>query len=283
MNRWLFALAFIMMVPLSHAAQEAASTSPVGQQLQGFNLNGYANDGKKQWEINGDKADISDEKINVTNVDANFYGQQNANLKAKTGVIDKANGDIQLNKDVVITSDQGAQMTTDTLNWSRNKDLVSTPDPVRIDDQQGTITGKGLTAHPNLKKAELKQDVKAVINTKPQNSSNQVVTITCDGPMQMDQAKMYAVFHDNVVAVEVSTGRELHADTMEVYFDDKNKKIKKLICTGNVRVVQGDNASYADQMVYNGEDQTLVMTGRPKLIFDTGATKGSGMFKGLGQ
>ena len=248
------------------------------QQLEGFNLNGYTTGGKKSWEINGDKADISDEKIKITNVDANAFDKQKVNLKSKTGTINKINGDINLKDDVVITAERGTQMTTDTLDWKRDQDLITTKDPVKIVDKQGVITGTGLTAHPNLKQAAIDQDVKAVLNTTKDLTPNQTATITCDGPMQMDQLKMVAVFNVNVVAVEASTGRQLYADKMTVYFDDKTKKIKKVICTGHVKVIQGTNASYADEMVYDGDDQQLIMTGRPKLVFDTSDNKGSGLF-----
>jgi LPS export ABC transporter protein LptC len=273
-------LCLALILSVSPVWAESAPT-----QVEGFNLNSYEETGKKAWEINGDKADITEEKINITNVNANFYDEkQNANLTSKSGTIDKVNGDVHLQDDVVITAEQGTTMTTESLNWSRSKDVVKTDDLVTIEDKQGTVSGVGLTGHPNLKKAQLNSDVKAVINTpKDKKGLSQTVQITCDGPMQMDQVKMYAVFNKNVVAVEEATGRELRADTMQVWFDDKNKKIKKLICKGNVSVIQGDNASYADEMVYNGADQTLVMTGRPKLVFDTGDKEGAGAFQSMGQ
>jgi len=252
--------------------------APPTQQLEGFNLNGYTTGGKKSWEINGDKADISDEKIKITNVDANAFDKQKVNLKSRTGTINKISGDINLKDNVVITAERGTQMTTDTLDWKRNQDLITTKDPVKIVDKQGVITGKGLTAHPNLKQGSINQDVKAVLNTTKDLVPNQTATITCDGPMQMDQLKMVAVFNINVVAVEASTGRQLRADKMTVYFDDKNKKIRKVICKGHVSFIQGVNASYADEMVYDGDDQQLIMTGRPKLVFDTSDNKGSGLF-----
>ncbi len=264
--------------PVTDAGKEAA----VAQQLEGFNLNGYADDGKKAWEINGAKADISEDKIKVTDVDANFYGKENANLKAQHGTIDKASGEVNLNKDVVMTSDRGTTVTTDSLKWQRNEDLVTTNDRVQIDDAQGTITGKGLTAQPGMKKAQLNEDVHASIKTSKKNNM-QTIEITSEGPMQMDQAKMYAVFNVNVVATEPSTGRQLFADKMEAWFDDKNKRIKKLVCTGNVKVLQGGNASYAEQMIYNGEDQTLTMTGRPKLVFETTDMGSAGIFQNIGQ
>jgi len=94
---------------------------------------------------------------------------------------------------------------------------------------------------------------------------------------------MYAVFHIHVIAVDPATGRELHADKMEIWFNQETKKIKKAICTGHVKVIQGPNVSFADQMVYEGDTQILTMTGRPKIVFDTGSTKGKGMFHPLGK
>ena len=179
-----------------------ADESGPTQQLEGFNLNGYTDTGKKSWEINGDKADISDDKIKVTNVNANFYDpKQNANLTSKTGTIDKINGNVHLQDDVVVTADRGTTMKTDSLDWKRNQDLVETKDRVRIEDEQGTVTATGLTGHPNLKKAQLNQDVKAVVKTSKDLAKSQTVEITCDGPMEMDQSKMVAIFNKNVVGL----------------------------------------------------------------------------------
>jgi len=284
---FLFVFVLCSVVCRADEATESASSgsSPSGQQLQGFNLNGYSNTGEKTWDINGTKADISDANIQITNVDANFYGKEQANLTADHGTIDKTNGNVNLKDNVVITSkDRGTQMTTDTLDYNRNKDLVTTQDPVKIVDDQGVVTGQGMTAHPNLRKTKINKHVKAVVNTNEKDDpDNQVITITSDGPMQMDQAKMYAVFIDHVIAVEASTGRELHSDKMEIWFNAATKHIKKAICTGNVKVIQGPDVSYADQMVYEGDTQVLTMTGRPKIVFDTGSTKGNGMFQPLGK
>jgi LPS export ABC transporter protein LptC len=281
----LYLVIFVLCSVICQADESTESTPSSSQQLQGFNLNGYNNTGEKTWDINGTKADISEQNIQITNVDANFYGKEQANLTADHGTIDKSNGNVNLKDNVVITSkDRGTQMTTDTLDYNRNKDLVTTQDPVKIVDDQGVVTGQGMSAHPNLKKAKINKNVKAVVNTQQQGEpDNQVITITSDGPMQMDQATMYAVFNVHVIAVEASTGRELHSDKMEIWFNQATKKIKKAICTGHVKVIQGPNVSYADQMVYMGDTQVLTMTGRPKIVFDTGSAKGNGMFQPLGK
>ena len=280
----LFLAVFALCTMLCRADETTESTPPT-QQLQGFNLNGYNNDGEKTWDVNGTKADITDQKIQITNVDANFYGKQQANLTADHGTIDKTNGNVNLKDNVVITSeDRGTKMTTDRLDYNRNKDLVTTQDPVKIVDDQGVVTGQGMTAHPNLKKAKINKHVKAVVNTQDKDDpDSQTIIITSDGPMQMNQMTMYVTFNVNVVAREPSTGRELDSDKMEIWFNPVTKKIKKAICTGNVKAVQGPDVSYADKMVYEGDTQLLTMIGRPKIIFVTEGKKGNGMFQSLGK
>ena len=278
-------LAVFILCSVVCRADESTGAAPSSQQLQGFNLNGYSNTGEKSWDVNGTKADISDTNIQITNVDANFYGSQQANLTADHGTINKTNGNVHLQDNVVITSkDRGTQMTTDTLDWNRNKDLVSTKDPVKIVDDQGVITGQGMSAHPNLKKAQINKNVKAKVHTQPQGEADdQVITVTSDGPMQMNDVAMYAVFNTHVIAVEPSTGRELHCDKMEIWFNQATKKIKKAICTGHAKAIQGPDVSYSDKMVYDGVTQVLTMIGRPKIIFVTGGAKGNSMLGPLGK
>ena len=280
-------LALLALCSVLCRADETTESNPSqgAQQLQGFNLNGYTNNGEKSWDVNGTKADISDQNIQITNVDANFYGSQQANLTADHGTINKTNGNVHLQDNVVITSkDRGTQMTTDTLDWNRNKDLVSTKDPVKIVDDQGVITGQGMSAHPNLKKAQINKNVKAKVHTQPQGEADdQVITVTSDGPMQMNDVAMYAVFNTHVIAVEPSTGRELHCDKMEIWFNQATKKIKKSICTGHAKAIQGPDVSYSDKMVYDGVTQVLTMIGRPKIIFVTGGAKGNSMLGPLGK
>jgi len=275
----------VMMACFVSGRLIAAEDAGPNQQLEGFNLNGYTNSGKKSWDINGDKANIDDQTIKVTNVNANFYdAKENANLKSKSGTIDKTNGDVHLQDDVIVTADRGTTLTTDSLDWSRNKDLVKTDDEVTIQDEKGSVTGKGLIGHPNLKKAQLNEDVTATIRTdKNKALSGSLVQITCDGPMEVDQQKMMAVFNKNVVARELQTGRQLQADKMTIWFDDKNKKLKKVVCAGNVVATQGNNSTYADEMIYTGADERLIMTGRPKLIFDTGNQGTNNLFDKIGQ
>lgn len=248
-----------------------------GQQFEGFNLQGYTEDGEKAWTVNGDNADILGDKIKISNVDAESYGEEKVYLTAATGTIDQKSNTIHLEKDVVITSERGTQMTTDSLDWNRNEDLVKTKDDVMITDKDMTMTGTGMEAHPAMKTAQIDQDVTVIMDTDPKPEVTSKITITSDGPMEIDQTKSYAVFQDNVVAVQAD--QTLKADRMEIYFDEAKKGIKNMICTGHVVIIRGANQSFADKAVYNGEEKRLTLSGRPKLIL---VTEGDNAITALG-
>ena len=243
------------------------------QQFEGFNLSGYTNVGEKSWDVKGDTAVFMGSIIAMTNIVAHGYGEQKMNLTAKTGTVDQANGNMHLEKDVVITSDTGAKLTTNSLDWQREKDLVTTNDKVVLVDDKITAVGTGALAHPNLKTAQMNEDVTVKLKTDSPNPAESTVTITCDGPMEVDQAKQQAVFNNNVVAIQ--EGRQLKADRMELYFDQETKQIKELICLGHVAITMGGNTTYSEKAVYRSEDQKLVLSGRPKLILVT--EKGGGL------
>jgi len=237
------------------------------QQFEGFNLQGYSNTtGEKTWDVKGERADIQGDTIKMTNVDANQYGENEVNLKAKDGVVDKTSGNVHLENDVVITSKTGTQLKTDSLDWHKEKDMVTTAAPVELTDKGVKITGTGLEAQPGLKTAEMKKDV--TVEVEPDKQDEDPITITCDGPLEVEQKENRAVFNNNVVAVQVD--RTLKTDRMEVYFDAVNKKIQKMVCIGHVVLIQGDNVTQADQAVYDAVAQKVTLSGRPKLILIPG-------------
>lgn len=234
------------------------------QELEGFNLVGYGEGGAKAWDVKGATATIENNDIKITNVDANAYGDDDMNVTAKKGHIDKEKGNMRLEQDVVLTTETGAKMLTDSLDWQKEKDLVTTKDDVTILRENMKATGKGVTAHPGLSQAQLNQDVVVEYTPDPQQPSGDAITITCDGPMEVDYAAQTAVFHDNVVAVQGD--RRLTADTMQIFFDADQKQVKEMICTGHVVITQGENRSTSDKAVYQAAEKKIKLYGRPKLL-----------------
>ena len=244
-----------------------AFAQDTGQQFEGFNLQGYEDDGRMKWDLRGDTADVFGDQINITNVDANHYGAQPMNLKAKVGKIDKASGDIRLERDVVITSQQGGQLKTESLDWDKEKDIVETEDKVVLSDQRLTAVGTGMRASPGLMVAKMKKDVTVQVQPQPEKSGSQPVTITCDGPLEIDQKKNKAVLKENVVAVQGD--RILKADEITVFFNPEAQTVQKMVCAGNVEIIQGGNKTHSQRAVYEADTQKLTLTGQPKIILIT--------------
>lgn len=234
------------------------------QHLEGFNLVGYGEGGGKAWDLQGSTATIKDSEISIVDVDANSYGQENMNVTSKSGHIDKQSGNMRLEKDVVVTTETGTKMLTDSLVWQKEKDLVSTEDDVTILRENMKAVGKGMTAQPGQSKAQLDKEVKVEYKPTADSTMKEEVMITCDGPMEVDYKAQTAVFNDNVVAIRGD--QRLAADKMNLFFDPEKKQIKKMVCIGNVTITQGENVSHSDEAIYESESQKITLVGRPKLL-----------------
>jgi len=161
MKKIIFVLAIFFICSLSIAEEKS------NQQFLEFNLVGYGAGGKKAWDVKGESADIFESIVKLHNIVANVYGQEEMNLTAKTGSMDKASGNMHLEKDVVATTKTGARLTTNSLDWQRNSDLVTTKDLVTVEKEGMTAIGTGVKAHPNLDQAQMLKDVTVKMNTDP--------------------------------------------------------------------------------------------------------------------
>jgi len=270
----------VLSTSLVHAQNLGIGNDGSDKKFQGFNLQGYDDAGGKSWDVNGDSANVEGASITLSNVEANTYGERKMNVTAETGHINQENGYMRLKRDVVITSEDGSQLLTDSLDWDRAGDSVTTEDDVIITDDRFTATGKGIDAKPGLKTARIMEDVTVRVDTDSKatalGASPRYLTITSDGPMVINQAEQKATFEDNVVASQLD--RTLKADKMEAYFAQDMGQIDKLICTGNVVIIQGENESYAQKATYDAVNQTVTLSGRPKLIMLTEGNNGSTAF-----
>ncbi|OGX16430.1 MAG: LPS export ABC transporter periplasmic protein LptC [Omnitrophica WOR_2 bacterium RBG_13_41_10] len=254
------------------------------QQINDFSLAGFGDKGKKTWDLSAKSADIFPDVVKLKDIIGNLYREQeDIQLTADRGAFDKVNNQVHLEQNVIITTTSGAKLTTDSLDWDRKNQLVTTDDIVNI-EREGIITiAQGAKGEPSLNKVTLDKDVTVKINPSEKNSQPQEIEknriiITCDGPLQVDYEKNLAKFNDNVkVENNEST---IYSDTMEVYFtiSDKAKTIKdnaaagmsnkidKIVAKGHVRIMRGDNVSYSDEAVYSATDKKITLLGKPRLV-----------------
>ena len=246
------------------------------QQILEFDLSGFGDKGKKTWNVKGKSADIFGDTVRLEDIRARVYGEEdNVDLTADTGAYNKAEGKIHLEDNVVVTSESGAKLVTDSLDWNQESQKVTTDDDVDITKENIKVSGKGIEAKPSLKKVRLNKDIKVDIEdtdfslapseiAENDKKEPQPITITCDGLLDVDYEKQIATFVKNVKVIH-SQGQIL-ADKMVITFDMKGKQIEKVESYGNVKIINGENTTYSQEAVYTAKDKRIVLTGRPRLI-----------------
>jgi len=260
-------------------AEEVKDTKESAQQIGDFSLIGSGEKGKKAWDLSGKSADIYNDVVKLKEVVGNNYGDKdNINLTADNGNFNKSSGVVHLEKNVVITTSSGARLTTDSLDWDRKQQIVSTLDKVNLARSDMNLAGVGAKGQTALKQVELEKDVRLDIQpADKQAKKKEKIVITCDGPLDIDYEKNIAVFNNNVKVEKPDM--TINSDKMQVYFSPKQEpgkkdqgpdlmssSINKIVSSGNVRITRGENVSYSQEAVYTALDKKISLTGRPQII-----------------
>jgi len=285
----------------------AEETKEAAQQIGDFSLSGFGDKGKKAWDLAGQSADILNETVKLKKVVGNHYAEKdNINLTADNGDFNKKSGVVHLQDNVVITTSSGAKLTTDSLDWDRKQQIVSTLDKVNLERSDMNLSGKGAVGQTALKQVVLEKDVRLDIEPvdKKENKKEKIV-ITCDGPLDIDYDKNIAVFNNNVKVEKPDL--TIYSDKMQVYFTPKpqgnglasdkpagdgldsfgqshsqshkqddgvkaqessimSSSINRIVASGNVRIDRGGNTSYSQEAIYTALDKKITLTGRPQII-----------------
>jgi len=252
------------------------------QQINDFSLSGYGEKAQKTWDLSAKTADIFDNNVKLKEIVGNLYEEkEDIKLTADKGDFDKQEGRVHLEQNVIVATSSGAKLTTDSLDWDRKNQIVSTKDTVNIERGNMITVAQGATGEPNLNKITLDKDVTVNINPQTQQqeaSDKNKIIITCDGPLEIDYEKKIATFKNNVKVD--SKDSWIYSDTMDVYFimsDKDNKetegspnvmgnKIDKIVARGNVKIIRGENVSYSDEAIYTASDKKIKLSGKPRLI-----------------
>ena len=285
----IFQALIILVLLVSHAqALQKQIPQESDQQISEFSLAGYGERGKKTWELFGKSADIFDEVVRLKDIVGNMYGEkENIKLTADKGDFNKVNNSVHLEQNVIVTTSSGAKLTTDSLDWDRKGNLISTQDKVNITRDSMITTALGAQAEPSLNKVTLEKNVNVQMDTQegPKEKQASKIVITCDGQLNIDYGKNIATFNKNVLVDRQDS--KIYSDFMDIYFTsgktaapkekeaDKSGglglsgKIDKIVARGNVKIVRGENVSYSDEAIYTAADKKITLTGRPKLIIES--------------
>lgn len=273
----------VVSLPASSCYAQDKNTEESDQQINDFSLSGYGEKGKKSWDLSGKTADIFADIIKLKDVTGNLYGKdEDVKLTAQRGDFNKSDGKVHLEDRVVITTSSGSKLITDSLDWDRKNQIVTTEDIVNIHKENMVTVAKGAIGQPDLRKVTLRKDVKVDINPTDEDSSKDIsvkdkTVITCDGPLEIDYGRSIAYFNNNVKVKRPDS--DIYSDKMDVYFlpskasgsgqespEFLGSKIEKIVASGNVKVTRGQNISYSEEATYIASSKKLILTGRPKLV-----------------
>lgn len=187
--------------------------------------------------------------------------QGKVKFEAKKALINKAEGSLEMDKDVKINTETGLSLETNTLKWRQKESLITTEDKVKITkDKKVEIKGEGLKADIGLKEAQI--DKKVEVRVLDENRG--FVMITCEGPLEISYGEGKAVFNREVKVSQRDS--ELYSDKATLYFDVKNKTLEKIVAEGNVRIVRGRDTSYSQKATYFADTKKIVLEGSPRLV-----------------
>jgi LPS export ABC transporter protein LptC len=257
---WCFLLLFLTINCIANSGQSPVITS--GQRIKDFYLCNWKDNGLKDWEMEGEEAIVFDEYVEVEKMKARYFSKDMIiDIKADRGKLYKPQMDVSLNDNVQIKSNTGYTLFTDSLTWRKNNNLIETQDKVRLEKDSIQVEAKGLEAKTDLKNAKFSEDVK--VDFVDQKSAD-TITITCDGPLEIDYPQGTAIFNNNVI-VESEQGK-LFSDKATLYFNREQKSIVKAVSIGNVKIIRDNNVAFAQKATYLHLDKKIILEGRPRLI-----------------
>ena len=130
-------------------------------------------EGNLRWTLNADQAEVYDQKgITVMQkvVVQLFSKDGDWTVTSDEGTLDNNRRDVSLKGNVVIRSSDGLEMRTPTLQWNNEQRALATDDDVQISREGTTITGKGLTVQMKEESAEIRRNVRVVINDRAKSN-----------------------------------------------------------------------------------------------------------------
>ncbi len=128
-------------------------------------------DGVLQWDLLAHKVDYYNNSgvTRFTQAEMVLFEESGSGkyaLVADTADFHKKSGDVKLVGNITATNEAGLTFSTDHLDYSSSRSLVSTDDPVRLEDTSMTVVGNGMELSLDTRKLRVLHNVTAVIRAR---------------------------------------------------------------------------------------------------------------------
>jgi LPS export ABC transporter protein LptC len=93
--------------------------------------------------------------------------QRSWTIRGQEGDLFHGRNDVEIRREVVLTSSDGLRLETDVLRWNNGSKRVWTDAPIKITHPNGVITGSGLDVHVAEETAAIGGRVRAIFAERP--------------------------------------------------------------------------------------------------------------------
>lgn len=202
------------------------------QEVYSFKIEGFTKDKKDKWILEGESANVVDDKVNITNMKAVYRADDMIfTLSSDFATYDKNTQAVVLEKNIIGRTSDGGELITDYAKWNAKTEEIKTDSYVTIKRENITCRGKGAVTKPKLKHVSLLKEID--VDIAPDRN------ITCDGPFTLNHEKSVAIFNNNVKIKDKDS--DTFTDKLTVYLDPKTNKILRVATEGNVEIVHRGN------------------------------------------
>ncbi|UCF78609.1 MAG: LPS export ABC transporter periplasmic protein LptC [Candidatus Eiseniibacteriota bacterium] len=146
---------------------ESTAAETPDQEVGDFSLTESV-EGTKKWTLWADWAAIFNEKskVHAKIVRIDFFredGTRFSELKADSGVLSQDTNDMEALGSVVVVTEDGIRLETESLRWLNVAQQIVSEDFVKITKGRDVLTGVGLVSDPSLNEFEIKSHVQAFV------------------------------------------------------------------------------------------------------------------------
>ena len=156
-------LAIIILTILSYK-ENGIKTYPSYKtsSMHGFRLT-HKEDNKVKWELTSEDATFPEgnEEVILNNLTMKIYHNREITLTGGSGIYRLRDKNLTINKPIVIDI-EGDRLTTDSLTWNGDEDMITTDDRIKFKGKNFIIEGTGLSAKTRNQQIKVLEDVKGI-------------------------------------------------------------------------------------------------------------------------
>jgi LPS export ABC transporter protein LptC/lipopolysaccharide transport protein LptA len=212
---------------------------------------------------------VGDTFMEMKKIDALFSPANNRplDLTANNGLLDNNSGNAVFTGNVRVVSKRPFLLITERLDWVDDERLLKTTKRVRMESDEGVVTGLGLLLNVDT------QDV-IIVNSVKANMKKRIITGD-RGEFLNKEKRMKVIGNAKMVQSEADLGEagvetvNIDADELEAWSESEGADYETVTAKGNVRIVTEKREITGDLTRLYTPEHKIVVTGNAILKEET--------------